>query len=97
MWIWCPNSRVGTKITACTTAFSIWINCKIGNPKAAVFPVPVFANPTISVVLSSNCGITFCWISVGSTIFNSVNACTIGFEIPNSENCFAMVSVFIKD
>ena len=86
--IWCPNSRVGTNITAWIAVLFVSINCNNGNPKAAVFPVPVFASPTISVVFDKSNGIVFCWISVGTTNFNAVIAFTKGVEIPKSANWF---------
>jgi hypothetical protein len=76
---------------ACTAVFCVLINCNNGNPNAAVFPVPVVANPTISVVFDNSSGIVFCWISVGTTNFNSVMTFSMGAEIPKFENWFGIL------
>ena len=59
------SSRVGERISPCVFLVSKSIFCSIGKPKAAVFPVPVCANATKSVLSLSNRGITLLWTSVG--------------------------------
>jgi hypothetical protein len=59
------NSLVGQTINACGNLSSLLISCKRGKPKAAVFPVPVWARPMKSLVPCNNTGIAFSWIGVG--------------------------------
>ena len=61
---WFASSRVGTSTIAWTTLREGSIRCRIGNAKAAVLPVPVWAWPMTSRP-SSNGGMAAAWIGVG--------------------------------
>ena len=67
--IWIANSLVGARITALgkrnlLTDWSALSFCNIGNVKAAVLPVPVWAMPSISKPCKAE-GIVSFWIGVG--------------------------------
>ena len=64
--VWIANSRVGETTSACTWLLSVSIMFKIGNPKAAVLPVPVWAWPITSLPAKVK-GIVCSWIGVAST------------------------------
>ena len=68
------NSRVGHTISTCGYFWAGSINCNKGNPNAAVFPVPVWASPTKSVVPESKMGIAFVCIEVGAVNPSSATA-----------------------
>ena len=63
--IWRQSSLVGHNISACTFLLFLSSCSRIGKPKPAVFPVPVWASPIISLPCSSMAGITFSCIGVG--------------------------------
>ena len=76
---WTANSLVGVSITACTSAWRVFMDSARGMPKAAVLPVPVCACPTTSLPFSraGNVGYDVCKINchdVGSPsqILNSL-------------------------
>lgn len=55
--IWITNSRVGATMRhcgrpICMESFSVMMLCKIGKMKAAVLPLPVWAQPVIQRMLS---------------------------------------------
>ena len=54
------NSRVGAITSPCVVLLFVSIFCSMGNPKAAVLPVPVWASTTISVSFSKRMGTAFC-------------------------------------
>ena len=62
------SSRVGVRISARTPLWLGWLaasRCKMGRAKAAVLPVPVWAQPSRSRP-SSTGGMAFCWMGEGA-------------------------------
>jgi len=80
------NSLVGQIINACGNLSCLLISCNNGNPKAAVFPVPVCARPIKSFVPCNNTGMAFSWIGVGCVKPKALMDCNNPYSIPNSSN-----------
>ncbi len=84
------NSLVGERIKACVCLLKgsiFWIN---GKPKAAVFPVPVWARATMSVSSSNNSGIAFSCTSDGVSNPKSPIAFNKDSFNPNCSNLFIL-------
>ena len=82
------NSLVGQTNNACGYLSAVLINCNKGNPKAAVLPVPVCANPIKSLVPLIKTGMERSCISVACVYPNSETAFTNCSLIPISEKVF---------
>ena len=67
------NSRVGVTISPRTSALFMTFVSK-GIEKAAVLPVPVCAEPRISLPLNA-IGIALCWMAVGVLNLSTSNLC----------------------
>ena len=65
-----------------------------GIQKAAVFPVPVCAEPRISFPFNAG-GIAFAWIGVGSVMPLSANADTTGLAKPKCSKLFKKFSFWL--
>jgi len=63
-----------------------FINCNKGRPNAAVFPVPVCASPTRSLVPLNKTGIAFSCMGVGSVNPNALIALRSFSSNPNPSN-----------
>ena len=64
-----------------------------GIPNAAVLPVPVWADPRMSLPFIA-CGIASSWIGVGSLNFISDSVAIISFGSPISSNLFIFFPLF---
>ena len=62
----------------------------IGNPNAAVLPVPVCAWPITSLPSSTD-GIACSWIALGDSYPTSRRACKVDSDRPSSANVFGIV------
>ena len=65
--IWMASSRVGVRMRARMASFlcpALFSRCRMGTPKAQVFPVPVWALPSTSRP-ARPAGMAFSWIRVG--------------------------------
>lgn len=85
-----PIYLVGAKTQANPTlllaAISVFMRaCNIGNTNAAVFPLPVCANPIISFPANA-CGIACACISVGAVYLRSIHACESSGIRPRDSN-----------
>ena len=80
------SSRVGQTIRACGNLSSLLINCKSGSPKAAVLPVPVWANPIKSLVPCNKTGIAFSCMGVGSVNPNTLIELRRPSSMPSDSN-----------
>ena len=89
--IWEASSRVGVSTRTRMGRRPVplqgvpWRRCRIGSAKAAVFPVPVCAQPIRSFP-ASTMGIAFSWMGVGTVYFFSATARRISGRSPNSSN-----------
>jgi hypothetical protein len=84
--IWIHNSRVGDNIMAFTPDFEKSILLRIGNPKAAVFPVPVCANAIKSSLEELRIGIESSCILVGFVKPSSLTAVNSSGLSPKDSN-----------
>ena len=80
------NSRVGLRTNICTLFHSGLIFCNNGNPKAAVFPVPVWANTTKSFSSPKITGMAFSCTGLGVSNPKSAIPLRISPSNPNSLN-----------
>src|SRR5687768_5951143 len=78
------SSRVGVSTRAWTSRSSGSTYSSIGNPKAAVFPLPVWAWPITSRPSSSG-GMPCTWIGLGDSYPTSRRAAISGSDRPRSE------------
>ena len=89
------SSRVGASTSACGIASDTSIDSNIGNPKAAVFPVPVCAWPITSHVSPSSTGIAIRCIGVGDSNPFFPIAANDASDKPNPSNVFTSSLIYL--
>src|SRR5690348_9976516 len=90
------SSLVGQTTSACGYFCAASTSCKSGRPNAAVFPVPVCANPTRSFVPLNNTGMACSCMGVGSLNPRASVACTSRGSRPNPSNVIISFSIWRK-
>ena len=94
--IWTASSRVGVNTNARIWCFFLYSSLfKIGNAKAAVLPVPVWAQAMISFP-SNMTGIAFSWIGDGVSYFALLTALSIGSLSSKSEKFINLLCFLVS-